>query len=260
MNKLWQEHTFLIACSGISLALFSIFAILQLTNSEIMKLGTQWLFVAGVPLLIALVAGGYIGKFKGFGLELESKLRSPVRSLDLKATDAITSLRGDEKESTARLPDFTNDQIERTKRLSFVSGRRQYYGTNAIYRYLKKLRNLDYLEVKRETGEFLCLVPVEEFKKQNDINCNEPVGYSDREIDRFRIALEKNDVCSTYSNTCIDLIVKQDEGLIEVLKKLRNTNKDAAVAVDSEKRFVGLITSSEIERRIADDVLYSRKA
>jgi len=143
MNKLWQEHTLLIACFGISLVLFFIFAILQLTNSEIMKLSAQWLFVAGVPLLLALVAGGYIGKFKGFGIELESKLKSPVRSIDLKATDAMADLRGNEKESTERLPDFTNEQIKRTKRLSFISGKRNYYGTNAILGITYDLRDDD---------------------------------------------------------------------------------------------------------------------
>ncbi len=56
INKLWQEHTLLIVCAGISLFLFFIFSIFQLTNSEIMKLSTQWLFVAGVPLLLAPTA------------------------------------------------------------------------------------------------------------------------------------------------------------------------------------------------------------
>ena len=175
----------------------------------------------------------------------------------MKATDAMTSQPGSEKESTTRLPDFTEDKIEQTKRLSFISGKRNYYGTGAIRRYLKHLRKLEYLEVKKESGEFVCLVPIDEFKTNNANDCNERFSHS--EISRFIEALDNDNVPVMYNNSCIQLTVGQDEGLLEVLQKMRDLNTKAAVVVDAKKRFIGLLTNTEIEHRIANDVLYSRR-
>jgi CBS domain-containing protein len=251
-----KKHGTLIACCAVSILLLVVFAILQTNGSKIMDMGTQWLLVAGVPLLIALIVGGYITKFKGFGLELESKLKTPIHTLSLKATDVIASLPGDDKQSSRYLEGLTQDQIDRTKRLSFITGRRDYYVVSTIEEYLKKLHHLEYLEVKRESGEFVCLIPIKEFKirERND------VSYIFTQTEKFRHALEENSVVSTYRHVCIDMTVRQDESLISVLEKLRAANKNIVVVVDSERQFVGLLTASEIEHRIADDVLYSRKA
>lgn len=260
MKRIWEEHSILIVSSLISLALLIMFVVLQGKNSQILNLNTRWVVVAGVPILVALVAGGYIKKFKGFGVELESKLRTPVATLKLKATDAITGMHGDEKGSIERLMDFSHEQIERTKRLSFILGKSSY-GQHAIIRYFRHLERLEYVEVKKESGEFVCLIPISTFKSHGTI-VGEPVNeeFSSREVDRFIQSLERESVRGAYSDACIDLTVGKDESLIGVLKKMRGANKDLAVVVDPERCFLGIITSGDIEHRIADDVLYSRRA
>lgn len=250
-----KKHGALIICCAVSIILLGVFVILQANSSKVMEMGTQWLFVAGVPLLIALIVGGYITKFKGFGIELESKLNTPIRTLSLKATDAIVSLPETEKQSERYLESLTQDQINRTKRLSFIANKRDYYNTYHVEMYLRKLHHLEYLEVKRENEEFVCLIPIKELNI-DEIN---DVSFGIEQIDKFINALRENKVVSTYRHVCIDLTVRQDEGLISVLEKLRNANRKDVVVVDSERKFVGLLTASEIERRIADDVLYSRK-
>lgn len=256
MNKVWQKHNLLVVGSGISLLLLAVFAVLQYIGSTVLQLNTQWLFVAGIPLLFALIAGGYIHKFKGFGIELESRLKSPVRTLSLIATDALIELIGGEKESVRYLDTLTDEQIRRTKRLSFIAGRKRYYTSEAIRRYMKRLSSLEYLEIKRESGDFLCLLTLDEFKEPDDRGQRREFSYE--KIEKFRNALEEDDFLYVYREICICLTVKQDDGLTDVLRKLRNVNKDAAVVLDEENRFVGLVTSSEIEHRIADDVLYSK--
>ena len=258
MIKFWRENSLLVVCTIFSIVLLSVFSALQIIDSSILKLETKWLLISGAPLLVALIAGGYIAKFKGFGIELESKLNSPVKTLTLKATDVIAGIAGDNKQSVDRLPNFTDDQIERTKRLSFISGRDNYYGTDAIIRYMEKLRNLEYLEVKTESGEFICLLPASEFKSNNENRCN--VEISHNKVSRFRRALEENKVTKDYSHVCIKLTVGQDEGLLDVLQKLRNINQKIAVVVNSDGQFIGILTERDIEHRIADDVLYSKRA
>lgn len=209
---------------------------------------------------MGLVAGGYIRKFKGFGVELESKLRIPVANLKLKATDAITGMHGSVKGGIERLMNFSHEQIERTERLSFILGK-SYYGRQAIIRYFMFLERLEYVEVKKESGEFVCLIPISTFKSHGTIigeSVNEK--FNSQEVDRFIQSLEHESVRGAYSDACIDLIVGKDEPLIDVLEKMRGAYKDLAVVVDSEKCFLGIITSSDIEHRIADDVLYSKRA
>lgn len=257
MKKFWRNHYVLIVCSLISVSLLVVFAILQHHESHVLKLNTQWILVAGVPILIALLVGGYIKKFKGFGVELESRLQTPVTSLSLKVTDAITDMPGDAKERVSHLRRLTERQVEITKRLSFVLGRTGYYDRNAIIRYFKKLRNLDYVEVTKRSGEFVCLIPIREFKAIESETPSEPFRHS--RIDQFIRALEDETILSVFSGACINLTVKRDEGLIRVLEKLRNVNVDKAVVVSPEGYFLGVITSNDIERKIADDVLYSKR-
>jgi len=52
--------------------------VLEAEHSWILKLPTQWLAVAGLPVLIGLVLGGYIGRFSFAGVEVEARPLKPV--------------------------------------------------------------------------------------------------------------------------------------------------------------------------------------
>lgn len=58
-----------------SLLLLVIACILQAFDVTFLKLPVQWLWVAVIPLLVALVHEGYIGKVVVGGIEIEPKLR-----------------------------------------------------------------------------------------------------------------------------------------------------------------------------------------
>jgi len=247
----------LVVGSLLSILFLGGFAFLQAHGSPILRLDAKWVAAAGVPLLVALIVGGYITKFKGFGFELETSLNSPVSSVALKVAEAIATVPGDEKESIARLPDFTRDQIARTKRLSFVSGRRQYYGVEAVMRYFKALRSLEYVEVKAESGEFLCLIPIQEFQRRPG-RTREQFSYP--EIDRFLEALGQGNVCQDYGHVCISLSVRRDESLVAVLESLRQANRSIAAVTNAEKQFIGVVTEQDIEHRIVEAVLASKLA
>jgi CBS-domain-containing membrane protein len=123
---------------------------------------------------------------------------------------------------------------------------------------LNALRNLEYIEVKKESGEFICLVPVEEFRRRGDNNYIEK--FNNHEVQRFVDALGKNEVPKVYSNVCVSLTIRQDTPLLTTLKVLRNNGRKAAAVVTAENYFVGLLTEQEIEHRIADEILRSDMA
>jgi hypothetical protein len=243
----------MLVCAAISLGLLVSFAALQVRGSSILNLDAKWLATAGLPLLVGFVVGGYITKFKGFGLELESKLRSPVVTLNLTATSSMATLPGDEKLSVSRLDDFTEDQVDRTKRLSFITGRLDHYDPSAIISYLTALQNLEYFEVKKETGEFVCLVPVLEFKRRTNQNNENKFSY--HEVQRFVAALEANKVSIDYSHVCVSLTVSQDTSLLGTLRVLSDNGKKVAAVVTAKHILVGLLTEQEIEHRIANEIM-----
>ena len=78
-----REHKLLLIGVGISAALLVTFLVLQATASWILDLPSQWLWVALVPVLACLVAGGYIGKFKASsdGIEFESAIPKEVKGI-----------------------------------------------------------------------------------------------------------------------------------------------------------------------------------
>ena len=66
----------------VSLVLLVVFAWLQVNRSAVMELKAQWLWLAVLPISIALITGKYIGKLKGPGIEFEAyRSNSQMRQL-----------------------------------------------------------------------------------------------------------------------------------------------------------------------------------
>jgi hypothetical protein len=59
----------------VSILLFLLFCGLQAASSSVLNLPVQWLGIAMLPILLALIVGGYIGKFKAAGIEFEPGMR-----------------------------------------------------------------------------------------------------------------------------------------------------------------------------------------
>jgi len=75
-----KRHPAIVLGAIISIVLFIALVLFQHYNLDVLKLESRWLLVSGVPILIALFVGGYIKKFKGFGIELEAPEKTPELS------------------------------------------------------------------------------------------------------------------------------------------------------------------------------------
>jgi hypothetical protein len=256
MMETFLKYKIVALSALLSLLMFAFFFYVQSKEPELLKLDGQWVAVSVLPVLVGLFVSGYISKFKGFGIELESKLEAPVSSIQLTATDAVDELPGNEKESVGDLHQITERQKREARRISFNLDKKNYYGSHAIEKYIDTLPNIEYLEVKKENGEFVCLLPISLFKVDKEYGVEVNTKYE--AINRFRISLDENTVLSEFSEAVITLTVQSSSSLIEVLRTLRTNDSYVAAVVSKERKLVGVITAALVEKRIADEVLGTR--
>ncbi len=241
--------------SIVSAILLITLGLLQMNDSKILQLPSQWLAIIILPVLIALLVGGFITRFKGFGVELESSLKTPVATLNLTASDAVADILGDEKQSMNYLSGLSVDKKSETRWLMFRSGKKNFYTLNGVIGYMHEFPNLEYLEIKSEAGEIICLLPTSVFG--NSVQLHR--GDVNREnLKRFIKAIENDNVPEEFPDTAITLKISSENDLVNVLKQLRNEKADFAAVVSPKGKYLGVIFANEVERKIADSVLTAK--
>lgn len=246
-SKFWQQHTLLAIALIASFLLLTSLLLIQVFCSDVLALETRWLIVAGMPVLLALLVGGYIKSFKGFGLEIEASIKQSITSIDLVATEAMSELYGDEKKSLSYLFEMTEEQRKHISRLVFVQGRPNYYKSYAVTEYIRMLANLEYFEIQDQNGRFIALIPAKHFSPSRIDN-----NYA---VDDFLNALDSSIVVDEYRSILIKNSVGTDSDLITCLKSMRKHRLDKIVVLDENLSFVGLLLEKSIERKIVDVVI-----
>jgi CBS-domain-containing membrane protein len=191
--------------------------------------------------------GRYIKSFKGFGIELEALLQLSVGKVDLIASDAVDVIQGDEKRYVSYLDSLSEAKRRRIRRLTFTINKPNYYSEPAVSEYLNRLRNLKYIEIRDQNKRFQGLVPIRYFKSHNHVE-----QYKIRE---FIEALENNTLGNLLGDNIITDYVSEDESLLKVLKKVRNSPSQVLPVVSSNRIFIGVVTARFIEKRITNEVL-----
>lgn len=261
-DDIYDKHPLLVVCGIISFILLIIFLVLQWYQAKLLNLDAKWLIIAGVPLLYGLIAGGYIRSFKGFGIELETQLKSPLKELTLIATDAIMELPGDMKKSDQYLDNLSNLERFKKERLIFYTNKKNYYDLSIVRRYLRRLPNLKFIEIKSEYEQFVGLLPIEIFKTheyhtQHDFE--EGYNINDDVILKLIEAINNDQVLSLFNAEIILERVGESEPLIEILPKVRDSKNGILAVVTNEGSLRGIVTKELVEAKIADEVLLARK-
>jgi hypothetical protein len=253
LKDIYEQHPLLSVGVVSSLIILVAFLLLQHNEAKVLGLDSRWLFVSFLPLLVALLVGGYIKSFKGFGVELEARLKNPVTSVSLTATDAAEELVGDEKRSR----NYLNLILERerpynsyTSRLIFIKGRRDYYSAEIIVEYIRALRGLKYIEVREENGEFIALIPISKMKINNEVDS--------QKVSLFIESLENETLFPLFRAGANREFVNESTNLVEALRLMRKTDSDQIAVVSDDKHFIGLLSARDVEKRIADEVLASK--
>jgi hypothetical protein len=228
------------------------FLVLQSRGARFLDLHDRWLVVAAVPIVVALVAGGYIRKFKGFGIELEARLRKSVQQrvvqrllpLDSRTADVMTSDGAMTKGGVDVLERMSPEERQAVGRLSFVDGRGAYYAAGAVRMYLERLPNVRYFDVQSSEGKFVSLTSMQ--------------GINARTVEEFIGSLETRSVPVVFRQWTATEAVREDQPLVEVLPRLQSAETDFLPAVDSSGRLTGVIEKETVADRIIKDVVEAR--
>ena len=141
--------------------------------------------------------------------------------------------------------------------LLFMLGKKDYYGESAVKRYLEELPNLEFLEIRSQLGDIVCFIPVDAFR----IDSRDPNEEFD--IDRIKVfveAINENRVPSEFADVSITLRVQSNASLVDVLKKMRSENTKLAAVISETGRYIGVVLARDVESRIADSVLNTKKS
>lgn len=247
--RLRNNHPVFLAGSACSIILLTGFLIGQSLVPEILELESRWLIVSGAPLLIALFVGGYVTSFKGFGVELEAKLKRPVEEMELGATTSAEAARETEnveKGGISALVGMAEAERRRIKRLSFIEGRKGYYGPRAIRAYLQHLNQIEFIEIKDKRGKFIALIPAAYLEEENRVL-------------KLIESIEDSDVVSQFQEVAITEVIREDLNLVDALKAMRKERLKRIVVVDFSQRFVGVLSRRDAEKRIIEDVLGAKE-
>ena len=262
ISDLYRMHKELVVSGIISLILLIVFLILQSRWPIPLQLETKWLILAGVPLLWALFAGGYIKTFKGFGIELESQLRNPLKELKLIAKDAIKDLPSDIKKSRGYLFSLPRSSRLQIERLIFYLNKIHYYDMEVVISYINALPNLKYIEIRVENDHFVGLLPIslflcDEFANQN---FNENGNNIERSsVERLIRSINEGTLKSSYEEELISERVNENESLIDILPRVRSSRHKVVAVVSDEGILEGIISKEYAEEQIANVVFAARK-
>lgn len=233
--KLEKDHSILINGVKTSGILFAIIVMLQANIPSVLNIDTKWLIFSCLPVLVALIAGGYIKSFEGLGVKIEASVNEVMDDVAGSSVDAgpkteVTMIRGNNNYA----------------KLVFYYGRKGYKPDD-VKNILFSSEQLEYLEVRENNGDFVCVIPVNEFYtfgKEADM----------QKIEMFVKAVDLGNVASVFVGKAVTLSIKENENMMAVYKKLRFARESRAAVLSAGKQIIGIVEIASIEKRIAEEI------
>jgi len=232
--------------------LVEVFLYLKHINTPDLDLDLIWLIVAGIPLSLALILGGYLRRSPALGIKLETSLQAPLGRVGMISEEGLDELPAGQKESSEYLRNLQENRKREIQRICLNTGRSDYYRAEVIREYLEKLPNLRFIEVLDLSGRFQCLLPAKVFGYK---------GHFDPEaIDRLLLGLEQQKVKDLFPYDAISRSVREDESLLESLARFRSSDITFLPLLSRAGQFLGIIERETLERRVLDQVVAADKS
>lgn len=105
--------------------------------------------------------------------------------------------------------------------------------------------------MRDEADRFVALLPMSLFRHRESINF--------KEVDRLLTAIENRSVRSTFGTSAIANSVREEESLVTVLPKLRESRFGLLPVTSSRDKLLGVLCTDVVETRIADTVIAAQR-
>ncbi len=244
-----KKYMILAIGGGLSLLTLIVLASAHSRNASFLSLESRWLAVAGIPILVALLAGGYINRFKGFGIELESELQASVNEESLVKAPGILLHASDIAEQAQEIAKGSLDQLyqmdqekrEKIRLLRFVM--QGYYVPGVIEEYYNALPKLQFLEIRDQSDVLRCILPKEAINASN--------------IESFVDSLREATVPQEFRPVSVRIAIESKDNLLVAIEKLRNSGFESLPVLDRNE-VVGILDRSTAFERLADTIVQAR--
>lgn len=239
-----QENLSLILLVILSLVIISVFMYIREKRPALLDLETRWIAVASIPVLVGLFSGGYIYKFKGFGIELESAINKfDMKDIALKAKEVATVSQGESKGTITKLESLSKDYKSSIQRLSFKLGGTYY--ADAVDIYIRELPNLKFIEIIDKSNNFIGLMSV---KRLDNIST----------IRKFLSSIRNETFKKDFLGKYVDKSVTSNTNAIEALSIMRNNHYSYLPVVEGGE-LKGIISEVELMRKLSDKIIEAKE-
>ena len=240
-----ENRILLIGCI-ISIIIIIILFIIRANKEEWLDINIQWIGVAILPLILALIVGKYIKKFSGFGVELELVSEEPLSS-NTAIVEFVESIFPEEKNTSLYLSVLPSEKKRKTNVLRFRINKKEYYQTYIVADYIRELPNIEFFEATDSRGKFKSLSRID---RQSLLNQFEDyLG-----LRSFIKAIEDNRINDIELETTMQFIYLS-ETAVEVYKKISATGKNFIALVDKENILIGIVLKSRLEKYFSELVI-----
>jgi hypothetical protein len=230
----------------LSLAALVIMFGIRVYAPTILDIDIKWLVVAAIPIILALIVGRFITRFKWMGIDVE--LAAGGRIIDHEEVfQIIASFAAQRKDDLDVLRAMSPEQKIRPNVLAFVLGKANYYQEGAVVEYVRELRNVQFFMILDKAGKFVAMIDFYRplFENQNYEN-----------VYRFILELQEGQIPSGFG-IIITSRVSANTKIIDAYKRLRREYPEVLLVFsdDNPELPVGFITMEMVERYLANLVV-----
>ena len=213
----------------------------------LLDIDIKWLIVASIPIVLALIVGKFITRFKWMGVDIEIAVDDRI----VDAEDVVYimhSFIAQKKENLAVLFSLSPEAKNRPNVLAFEQGKPGYYDPYAIREYVRLLPNVHFFSVKTSTGKFVALL---------QINRELILGQANELINSFILDLAENRIPEEIGFFVITHHIVAKTKVIDAYEIIKRTPNKALTVLENEesKQLIGIVFERSIEAYLAKLVL-----
>lgn len=230
----------------VSLAGLVILFGIRIYAPTLLDIDIKWLVVAAIPIILALIVGRYITRFKMMGFDVE--LATEGRIIDHEEVFQILHpFVAQRKGELGVLDAMTAAEKARPNVLAFEIGKVGYYEEGAIKRYVQEMRNIYFFLIYDKTGKFVAMINIYRPLFENQ-------GFE--KVYRFISDLEQGIVPEDFG-LIIRKRISAQARIVDAYKRLRSEYPAVFIVFGDENTElpIGYITREMAERYLASLVL-----